>query len=162
MPPMSIKDSFRTTNEFRVRIDGKFCVYCGELAGALEHFPPASYSLHGYLLPACHECNCMAGTSYPLDFQKRAELVNSKIRFKYRKELRVPEWSNSEMRPLRYNLKKGIEQWQKMQRIARERVAWSALAYLSNIDMNTDFAALDALKGITLESEESCLNERER
>lgn len=144
---------YEFANEFRTRIDGKLCVYCGELASSLEHFPPASYSAHGYLLPCCRQCNSMAGTAYPLNFKLRATYVNERLRSRYARELRVPEWANNELRPLRYNLKTGIKAWQKMQRIARERVAWNAVAYLANIDLFKDFAALDARSGITPERE---------
>jgi hypothetical protein len=70
-------------NSLRIRIEGRHCVYCGERPNTDEHFPPVSHGLGGYILPACHECNGLAGTLHPTDFKRRAEHVTQRLRKRY-------------------------------------------------------------------------------
>jgi hypothetical protein len=90
-------------------------------------------------LPACRECNTIAGTTWPEHFEERAAYVKRKLRLKYKKEIRTPEWSDSEMTELGRNIKGNILSWEKRRKIALERIAWSAVAYLSSIDHNNCF-----------------------
>lgn len=57
------------TDERRVRLSGDWCVYCGQVAETVEHFPPKSYCLDGLLMPACKECNSLAGTDWLTDVE---------------------------------------------------------------------------------------------
>lgn len=129
----------RRDDSIRIRIAGRYCVYCGEIASTDEHFPPASYGLHGFILPACRECNSVVGTNYPTDFEGRAEYAKERIRKRHAKELRLPDWSESEIAELKYNLRKGVLIWQRQKEIAKQRLAWNALAYLTSIDLSSDF-----------------------
>jgi len=61
------KRRFGPERMFRIRISGYFCVYCGEIATQDEHFPPMSYSLRGYILPACAECNSFDWSQEEID-----------------------------------------------------------------------------------------------
>ena len=124
----------------RIRLDGARCIYCGELANQDEHFPPATYSAGGFILPCCGECNVFAGTQHPVDFWARADFVRSKIRKKYRLELTRPDWDENEIKELGPNLRKVIRVWQKQKKIAKERLAWDVEGYLSSIDQATVFA----------------------
>jgi hypothetical protein len=120
----------------RVRLCGRFCVYCGDLANTEDHFPPASCTNSGFLLPCCKECNGFAGT----DFCKRAEMVKKKIEKKYKKILAMPEWDWEELRKIKANLRKEIKKCLEQKKSAQLRLAWSAESYLKNIDLNNDFA----------------------
>lgn len=144
----------RDTDIFRIQIDGSLCVYCGEIASTVEHFPPKAHTCRGFLLPSCSECNILAGTEWPTDFEKRAEYVKSKIEKRYTKLLTLPEWNKTEIKQLGRGLREGVEAWQKMQDIARKRVAWNAMSYLTSIDLSNDFAALDARNDTIQESVE--------
>ena len=133
---------YMDTDVLRVRLDGAYCIYCGELAGTWEHFPPKSYSLRGLVMPACQECNAFAGTDYPLDFSKRAELVKDKLRKKYRKNLKSIPWDDEEVSEIGRGLRRSIEIWRKQRKIAEQRIAWNAESYLASIDHTNAFARI--------------------
>jgi hypothetical protein len=134
----------RFPDAFRIRLHGRCCIYCGEAANSDEHFPPASYSSRGYILPSCVECNSFAGIACPTDFEARAQFVKNKLKKKYKRHLRSPDWSNDEMSEIGFNLKTGVKVWQKQREIARDRVAWNAISYLASIDHSNDFVPIFA------------------
>jgi len=125
--------------EYRIRVKGIFCVYCGEMADSVDHFPPKSASVMGFLLPACKECNNLAGTDYPFDFENRAKLVTEKLRKKYNKILGTSEWSKDEMRELKYSLNRMVRSWEELRKIIRRRIAWNAISYLSCTALTRNF-----------------------
>ena len=129
----------RFGDQYRIRIGGRRCVYCGEHATTDEHFPPATYGWHGYILPACAECNALAGVVYPTDFVERSLHVKEKLRSRYHRHLRTPEWSDEELDELGYNLRKGVTAWEKQVKILRERLAWNAVNYIQSIDQCSVF-----------------------
>lgn len=124
----------------RKHIPGKFCLYCGELAGTIEHFPPRSVTDIGLLLPACQECNSFAGTEWPFDLKRRSDYVKDKLKSRYVRLLRSKDWEEAEVRKLRYSLRVKVEAWIIAKRIAQSRVAWNAISYLACIDHGNDFA----------------------
>jgi hypothetical protein len=131
-------------NYLRRRISGLFCVYCGQWAGSDEHFPPRSAISSGVILPACIECNGLAGNFHPFDFESRVKHVKDRLRSKYRKLLDSPDWSEEELEEVDYTLDVGGRAWRKLRKIVRERIAWNAMSYLSSIDDTNDFADLHA------------------
>ena len=140
-----------STDSFRARINGKWCVYCGMLAETKEHFPPASLTHKGLILPCCRECNRIAGTLCGADFQQRIQIVKTAIGRKYKRVLNMPVWTMEEMEDLGYAMKEGIEAWQKEKRIAKSRIAWNAMSYLASIDHHNAFARFVADYGSTME-----------
>ena len=107
-------------NSLRKRVDGRYCVYCGERATTDEHFPPVAHGLGGFIFPACSECNTFAGTAYARDFQRRAALVKRKIGERYREVT------------LDMILARGEDQWLDTLRdeaARRRRLDWSAEVY---------------------------------
>lgn len=127
----------RFPDHIRVRVPGKICVYCGMPANSIEHFPPASVGSAGWLLPACKECNFLAGTLHPQDFVKRSEAVKAKLSARYPPRdipdietmltLGEPEW-NTALKDLNYMRARSL------------RLAWSAVRYLSLIGQHKVFA----------------------
>jgi hypothetical protein len=105
----------------------------------MDHFPPKAYSVGGFLLPSCKECNLLAGTIWPRNFELRSEHVKDGLRKRYRKLLQAPDWDEDELNGLKYNLRKGIIVWQKQKEMLKERLAWSAMSYLSSIDHSSSF-----------------------
>jgi hypothetical protein len=103
---------------FRAAIKGDMCLYCGLVATTEDHFPPVSHSLRGYLLPACAECNGLAGTNHPTNLKKRIAYVKEKLELKYKKLLAMPVWSKDELKQIGYNLRSGIKECQNNRRIA--------------------------------------------
>lgn len=128
----------------RVRLWGIWCVYCGEVATEDEHFPPATFSARGFILPACSECNRLAGTEYGTDFEKRSDRVKDKIRSKYARAVATPDWSPEEIGELGRGLRSGVVAWNEKIKTTRRRLAWSAVAYLQSIDHNNDFVPVYA------------------
>lgn len=143
----------RFDNSFRKKIEGKFCVYCGEIASGYDHFPPATSTPVGLLLPSCNECNYIAGTEFGYDFVSRAAYVNSKLRRKYASFINNPSWSEDELRSLGHSLRTGVKEWQTIRTIMLDRIAWNAISYLSSIDHNNYFAQFDARTHTIIKSE---------
>lgn len=138
---MSARYKSRLPHQDRVHIKGSLCVYCGMLATTQEHFPPASYSRRGLVLPACQECNSLAGTAYPTDFPARCEYVKDRIRKKNQKALRFPVWHEDDLDEMGKQFKREIGAWQERRRIAHSRIAWNAESYLACIGL-VSFSAL--------------------
>jgi hypothetical protein len=128
------------------------------LANSRDHFPPATLTMHGLLLPCCLECNSLAGTENGTSFSLRAELVKDKLRKKYQKALDVPSWGSDELNEMGHQIKRDIETWQKKRRVIQSRLAWNAESYLKSIDKSSAFAKLVAECGITTE----CAQKRTR
>ena len=128
-------------NRHRTRISGYQCVYCGLTE---DHWPPQSLTIYGLLIPACRECNNIAGTNWASDFLERVAYVKENIAKKNKRVLRTPDWSVAELKRLGHSLRTKVESWQERKNITRERLAWSAEHYLCRIDTNNDFARFHA------------------
>ena len=114
------------------------------IADSRDHFPPASLTMRGLLLPCCLECNALAGTDHPVDFALRSMMVKNKLAHKYRKALKVPVWKSDELGEMGRTLKGEIKAWQEKRRIIQSRLAWNAESYLASIDKDNAFADLIA------------------
>jgi hypothetical protein len=145
--------------QYRLRktIEGRYCVYCGEIASCQDHFPPISVTRIGLLLPACHECNGLAGTDWSSDFWERCELVKNKLRGRYARWLNTPDWDDEEIAELGYNLRTNVTAWQEQKKIARTRIAWNAEPYLASIDHNSYFVQMHVEIGISIRNEKAKL-----
>lgn len=149
---MPVARANRLRGQSRVKLDGEMCVYCGMRPDHWDHFPPATVSRSGFLIPACRECNCIAGTSHPFDFTARCELVKDKLRKRNRKWLRFPLWSQDDKEEMSDGFQREIDGWQAERRIAHARIAWNAEEYLLLIARHKGFAANDADSLFTIRS----------
>jgi hypothetical protein len=141
-----------------IRIEGLSCVYCGELADTTEHWPPRSCEpTKGFLLPACRECNTLAGDACPFDFYPRVTYVRRAIRRKYRKQLRIPDWEAIDLNKLSYRLRRNIKACLKLKSTVVNRLAWNVEAYLCAIDHGSDFVAAPVNKDGMPRIEPGCL-----
>lgn len=138
---------------FRDRIEGKWCVYCGEPADVGDHFPPRSVSRAGLILPACSECNNLAEDEWPFDFEARDRLVKTKLEERYGSILKRPDWDEDEIEELGSNLRAGVIVCRNEKDRLRKRLAWNAVEYLSYIDHSNAFAQFGAKIDITIKSE---------
>jgi hypothetical protein len=154
---MAGKSYSRFDNRLRVRLNGQWCVYCGEWATQDEHFPPATYSRNGVILPVCRECNGLAGTTWATDFIERVAHVREKLRHKYRNVLESPEWAQWELSELSYSLRQKVQKWQELRKFILKRLAWDAATYLSLIDRGQDFAQAVAGMSTIIASEKAKL-----
>jgi hypothetical protein len=139
-------------DELRTKLGGRWCVYCGMAADTLDHFPPRVYTRHGFLLPACRECNVIVGSDFPTDFEKRAALVKQKLARRHARALRFPRWESEEIDQLGYSMRKSVVSWQEKRRIAHARLAWNAVAYILSIAPDKDFVRRFAALGTTITS----------
>lgn len=139
-------------DEFRIRLSGKHCVYCGMRAQTDDHFPPRCYTHKGFLFPSCGECNMLAGTEHPTNLEKRIAHVKQRIASRHRKALRVPIWSEDDLSELSPEMEKEIRAWQEKRRIAHGRLVWNAAVYIWSIVPDSDSARMLAGLGITIRS----------
>ena len=151
---MAKNRSYRHPDTFRTILHGDWCIYCGMIANSREHFPPASLTMRGLLLPCCLECNALAGTGHPADFALRSKMVKNKLMHRYRKALKVPIWESEDLSEMGRTLKGEIKAWQRKRRIIQSRLAWNAESYLASIDKDNVFADLIAEYGITITCEQ--------
>ena len=129
---------------YRVNLKGTQCVYCGERADTKDHFPPYSWSSTGFLLPACTECNVMAGDRWPDNFEMRVKVVKESLRWKYRHVLKTSRWADAQLNDIGYTLRTAVEPWREQRKIMVERLDWSAEAYIVSIDHNNAFTPIIA------------------
>jgi hypothetical protein len=144
------EETMRYGDHLRKRISGTFCVYCGVPATETEHFPPASTGSYGWLLPACRECNQIAGDRHPYDFEARCNFVKSGIAH-YARENLLPASLDAELDKDDYEWETFLKRLSEA-RAARRRLAWSAAAYLSSIGGTKLFAVKPAKTATTTKS----------
>lgn len=91
------------------------CYYCGEPATSVDHVIPQAMLktlrslgdayVTGILVrfgrrltvPACKECNSVLGASYQDTLAKRKRELKTRLRRRYRKLLRMPDWTDTEL-----------------------------------------------------------------
>jgi hypothetical protein len=91
------------------------CYYCGEPAGSVDHVVPQSMlemlrimgddavssvlARHGrrMTVPCCMECNSVLGNKYFDTLEKRKAHLKQRMRQRYKKILRMPDWSDREL-----------------------------------------------------------------
>jgi len=100
------------------------CAYCGEYASDIEHVVPRRTHLKTFTVPACHECNLIAGGTLFEDFEDKRNFIQKKLRIKYKKVLNMPEWDEEELRFMGKRMKDMIRGWQAARKIIIHRVVW--------------------------------------
>jgi hypothetical protein len=112
----------------------RVCVFCGVRATAYDHFVPISVvtmlvgildAIPGkVLLPTCGECNAIAGDRvFPTVAAKR-RYIHTRLRFRYRKLLAMPHWSDAELAELGYALQDFVRAGMARRQWLLERLAW--------------------------------------
>ena len=95
-----------------------FCHYCGMPAPSLDHVPPLNalpsllmeYEKLNYIkVPCCNECNSIAGDYPHTDFIERQKYIKEKLKKKYQKYIKSPDWEDYEISELGYRMKQLIE-----------------------------------------------------
>lgn len=103
--------------------DGEECVYCGMLATDKEHVLPRAYldqmrlsQLSGsklnlpneIIVPACRECNLIAGPKVFDSFSKKKKFIREELRKKYKKFVKFKIWTPEEINELKGRLKERV------------------------------------------------------
>lgn len=115
----------------RLSLKESVCLYCGESAGTVEHWPPQSYCQDGLLLAACGECNVLAGTNFPTDLFGRITHVKWRLRLKYANALKPRvQWSEDELREMGWQMQWRIRKSRSEHERAKRRVEWDSEKHL--------------------------------
>jgi hypothetical protein len=110
-------------------------VYCGLYADTIDHIPPRSVrptlqsqglaDKYRFLeVHACKECNCLAGAHPPWTLAGRKKLVKNKLRKRYKKYLKLPLWSETELEELGRNMRSEVEQALLVKDMIEQRFKW--------------------------------------
>lgn len=77
--------------------DRSLCAYCGEGATEIEHVVARMHRQPTWTVPACVECNSLAGGKLFYTFVEKRDYVHSRLRKKYRALLRTHEFDRQEL-----------------------------------------------------------------
>lgn len=129
------KNEARTLKDSLTLLRAKgLCAYCGEPSAHVEHVVPRRTNLPTYTVPACAECNLLAGGRLFGSFREKQDYIKTRLRKKYHRILNQPEWDTYELRSMGYNLRKKIQGEQMKREIALARLAWCTEALSSMYD----------------------------
>ena len=120
---------------------GMPCHYCGMPATSEDHVVPraiiktyesiadpellASLKRHRTLVvPACGECNSVAGATIQKTLEDRKRFIKAKLRKRHRKVLNMPDWSDEEIAELGPELQQHIRANQELKNVIKRRLAW--------------------------------------
>lgn len=76
------------------------------------------------ILPACLECNILAGARVFQTVGDKRRYVQSKIRQKYARVLAAPSWTDEEIDDLGFTLRTHVRHCQVAKKLTVERLAW--------------------------------------
>lgn len=115
------------------------CAYCGMPADSKDHVIPRSYSrmmydVHnsrsklletfGETVPCCHECNSLLGATPALTVPERKKFVKAALKKRYRKVLKMPNWSEDEIDALKGLLQEHVKQRKMHKELIEGRLSW--------------------------------------
>ena len=110
------------------------CVYCGVRATTIDHFVPISVIalisdaidvIDGrVLLPACGECNTLAGSAIFRTVAEKRRFIHRKLMKRYRKYLDMPVWGEGEKGELGYAMLDFVGSGENVRRWVIDRLGW--------------------------------------
>jgi hypothetical protein len=124
------------------------CVYCGVIADTVDHVVPKwllnraegmnldlskLFRLKRWEVPACRECNSSLGNRIFPTLAERRKAVKQGIRRRYRKILRVPNWTEEELAEMGPNAQREIRRAIAQRDWVRERLAWKGATVVDDI-----------------------------
>lgn len=80
-----------------------------------------------WLVPACVECNALAGSNVFWTFGEKSEFVRARIEARYRKVLAMPEWSDAELAELSGVTRQDVAGAVRLRRKVLRRLAWESV-----------------------------------
>lgn len=104
------------------------CFYCGESSTDVEHVVPRRCELPTWTVPACHECNGIAGSKLFDGVLEKAEFIRERRRKKYRKLLKTPVWEEDELEELSTKLAHTVRMWTNAKKSIQAQLDWDPLA----------------------------------
>lgn len=117
------------------------CAYCGAPATDREHVFPqsAAFASTGdaftmptrrIIVPACRECNVLAGRKVFDGIEAKREYIRSQLRRRYRKYLDMPHWTEEELVTLSTQLASYVRRSLRMKAILQRRVRWTGKSFV--------------------------------
>lgn len=115
----------------RIAENSHTCGYCGMPADTLDHFTPVSVGavltalgikFKRYLIPACRECNILAGSKLFKTIGQKRHYIKQRLRQRYKKQLNCPNWTQDELEDLGWNLRSMIEKTLTAKTTIKERL----------------------------------------
>jgi len=112
------------------------CYYCGFPADTIDHVPPISARSRlselglsprypNSEIDACTECNCVLLGSRPIwTLTERKLFIKKALQKKYRKVLKMKQFTDSELSQFGYNLRTSTISKAVLAEIIRSRLAW--------------------------------------
>lgn len=131
----------------------RVCFYCGDPAETVDHVPPLSYvaqwgsdllitsGISFLLVESCGECNGLLSNGPESTILDRADLVKEKLAKRYKKLLRLPEWSQDEIEALGPSMRKYVGDPNMALKRIKRRLAWTPEEYLALIPWGDSEAA---------------------
>lgn len=113
------------------------CYYCGDPATTVDHVPPrcvrrmmlADQRAFGqfkfYELDCCKECNSALGKKLWTPAERKA-YIGKWLQRRYRKILKMPDWSTAELAEISENLQKATLASLRLRDVVRRRVRWAS------------------------------------
>ena len=113
---------------------GDPCTYCGECSDTMDHIPPVHYLArvrdleaeveNCRMVPACKDCNSTLGGLLILNVADRRKHVKTRIRDRFKKFLRMPEWDEDDLRGMSEALVREIAAYLVVKAQAERRLRW--------------------------------------
>jgi hypothetical protein len=121
--------------------DQTICTYCGADAECKEHVIPVVYfgqkrrygTNENWVVPACDTCNLLAGSNVFFTIPSKAEYILKRFKQRHAKVLKMPAWTDDELKGLDYKLRKMI-----FASLVAKRVAQERLEYLTSVTTQPD------------------------
>lgn len=112
---------------------GDRCTYCGTLSEIeREHVIPASYfgrrtndDTKQWIVPACKDCNRLAGSATFFSIPEKAAYIVKRYKRRYSKALKVPLWTEQELKEISYKLRVRIEAAQEIKALLHRRLQYA-------------------------------------
>lgn len=116
---------------------GYACAYCGLVGDTIDHVPPRSVRLTLLNLGlaarypfvqvrACRQCNSALGDRPLWTVRQRRAWLKRWLRRRYRRHLRMPDWSDHELNQLSPALRREVVRGLALRELTRRRLAWPA------------------------------------
>jgi 5-methylcytosine-specific restriction endonuclease McrA len=100
------------------------CAYCGDFGSEIEHVVPRCSRLPTYTLLACSECNQIAGGELFQSFEEKRRHIQQGLGAKWRKLIRLPEWTEDELEEMGYSMRSKIKALSAAREWAKRRTEW--------------------------------------
>lgn len=113
----------------RLAYPSRVCIYCGRPGYTQDHLLPRRWSGDAkrhfvVIVPACGMCNSLLGDTLTWSITERRELCRARMRRKYRKYLRIPDWTEEEIAEFDRGMRDFIRDGLMKKREAERVLSW--------------------------------------